>query len=56
MELSDFIGKTIKSVDESSVNMRKIIFTDGSCCTIFAEIGMLVPYFHIEETESCLKE
>lgn len=33
----DMIGKTIKSIDNKSVNVLKIIFTDGTSLELWAE-------------------
>lgn len=51
MQFQQFIGKTIKSIDESCVNCIKIVFTDGTHETIWAECGsgnFDIPFFVVE--------
>ena len=55
MQFQQFIGKTIKSIDESSVNCVKIEFTDGTKTTIFAECGSGnydFPFFDVQTIET----
>lgn len=52
--LSKFVGKTIKSINESAVNCKTITFTDGSEVQIFADCGsshISIPYFVLYENE-----
>lgn len=51
MQFQQFIGKTIKSIDESCVNCIRIVFTDGTHETIWAECGsgnFDIPFFVVE--------
>ena len=36
-EAKDLAGKTVESVDDTSVNVIKIVFTDGSTLELWAE-------------------
>ena len=50
MQFQQFVGKTIKSVDESCVNCVKIEFTDGTKASVFAECGsggFSIPFFEV---------
>lgn len=52
--LSKFVGKTIKSINESAVNCKIIRFTDGSEVQIFSECGSSytsIHYFVLYENE-----
>ena len=51
---TDFIGKTIKSVDNTSVNVLKFIFTDETTLELWAEDRIHtnfgnIPGFFVEE-------
>ena len=51
MQFQQFVGKTIKSVDESCVNCVKIEFTDGTKASVFDECGSSVssiPFFEVQ--------
>lgn len=51
MQFQQFVGKTIKSVDESCVNCVKIEFTDGTKASVFAECGSSgssIPFFEVQ--------
>lgn len=53
MQFQQFVGKTVKSVDESCVNYVKIVFTDGTETEIFAECGcgpLNIPFFDVQVT------
>lgn len=50
MQFKQFVGKTIATVDDSAVNCVKIVFTDGTVATIFAECGsgnFDIPFFDV---------
>ena len=54
MQFHQFLGKTIKSVDESCVNCVKIEFTDGTKASVFAECGsggFSIPFFEVQVDE-----
>lgn len=54
MQFQQFVGKTVKSVDESCVNCVKIEFTDGTKASVFAECGssgFSIPFFVVERDE-----
>jgi hypothetical protein len=53
---SDLIGKTIKSIDNTSVNVLKLTFTDDSTAVLWVEDIVLTPWGNvagilIEDTE-----
>lgn len=53
MKFQQFVGKTVKSVDESCVNCVKIEFTDGTKVSVFAECGsggLSIPFFDVQVT------
>lgn len=55
MQFQQFVGKTIKSIDENAVNCVKIVFTDGAETQIFAECGsgpFDIPFFDVQPAES----
>jgi hypothetical protein len=37
IEDKDMVGKTVKSIDNSSVNVLKLTFTDGTSLELWAE-------------------
>lgn len=54
MQFQQFIGKTIKSIDESCVNCVKIEFTDGTKTEVYTECGSYkydIPYFVVTSKE-----
>lgn len=55
MQFQQFIGKTIKNIDESCVNCVTIEFTDGTKTTIYAECGSGnwdLPFFDVQFVET----
>lgn len=51
MQFQQFVGKTVKSVDESCVNCVKIVFTDGTETELFAGCGggpFNIPFFEVQ--------
>lgn len=44
---SDLVGKTIQSIDNTSVNVLKLTFTDGSKLELWAEQAVSTPYGEI---------
>jgi hypothetical protein len=43
-EAKDLAGKTVESVDDTSVNVIKIVFTDGSTLELWAENAVNTRY------------
>jgi hypothetical protein len=44
---SDLIGKTIKSIDNTSVNVLKLTFTDDSTAVLWVEDIVLTPWGNV---------
>ncbi len=40
---SDVVGKTVKSVENSSVNVLRLTFTDGTSVELWAEDAVYTP-------------
>ncbi len=53
---ADLVGKTIKSIDNSSVNVLKLLFTDGTYVELWAEDAVAtsagsIPGIFIEDNQ-----
>ena len=51
-QYAHLIGKTIQSIDTSSQNMFRVIFTDGTGYDVFAECGTSdysIPFFDVHD-------
>ena len=44
LENNDLIGKTIESLDNSSVNVIRLKFTDGTTLELWSEIEIHTPH------------
>jgi hypothetical protein len=44
---SDLVGKTVKSIDNSSVNVLRLIFTDDSKLELWADDAVATQYGNV---------
>ena len=44
IEDQDLVGKTIKSIDTTAVNVLKLVFTDDTSLELWAEDAVNTPY------------